>query len=256
MAYETVLLERRDSVAVLSLNRPDVRNALNRPMIRDLRAALEELEADAEIKAIVLRGKGRSFCSGDDLEEDFSDIVTASDTLRVIDNLQNITRALLGIPKPVIAAIHGHAIGAGCELAMNCDIRLAAADAKFAFTEARWGYTVTNAGTKLLPELIGLGRAKEMVFAAEKIDALTAERWGLVNHVVENDELETKAFELAARIAANSTLSIALMKRALNASGHMSYEEVLTQEVRDGAIVARSPETLERVAQWASKSAP
>jgi len=248
MTYATVLLERRDAIGIVTLNRPDVLNALNRQLIRETRAALEELEADASIRVVILRGAGKAFCAGDDLGEDFSDIKTTADSAAVIENLQNVTRVLLRMPKPVIAAVHGHAVGAGVEWSMNCDLVIAADGTKFAFTEARWGYTVTNAGTKLLPLLVGMQRAKELVFTTDKIDAATAERWGLVNYVVPPEELEPRSVDLATRMLRNSSLSIALGKRALNFAVHLSYEEVLGQEVRDALIAARSPETAERVA--------
>ncbi len=248
MTYATVLLERRDAIGFVTLNRPEVLNALNRQLIRETRAALEELEADASIRVVILRGAGEAFCSGDDLGEDFSDVKTTADAVGVLENLQNVTRVLMRMPKPVMAAVHGHVVGAGCEWSMNCDLVVAADDTRFAFTEARWGYTVTNAGTKLLPQLIGLQRAKELVFTTDKFDAAMAERWGLVNYVVPLAELDRRVLEFADKLLRNSSLSIALGKRAMNAGVHMSYEDVLAQEVRDALIAARSPETAERVA--------
>jgi len=243
MPYETVLVERREAIGIVSLNRPAVLNALNRQMIRETRAALEDLEADSDVRVVILRGEGRAFCAGDDLAEDFSDIRTTADLLGIFERLQNVTRVLMRMPKPVIASMQGHAVGAGCEWSMNCDLRVAAAGTKFTFPEARWGYTVSNVGTKLLPLMIGLGRAKELVFTTDGIDAETAERWGLVNHVVPPGELDAYSMKLAARIASNSALSLALAKNLLNAATQMSYEDVLQQEIRDCAIVARSPET-------------
>ena len=152
----------------------------------------------------------------------------------------------MGMPKPVIAAIHGYALGAGCEWALNCDIRIAAEGTKFGFPEARVGATVTNAGTKLLPIAVGLSRAKEMVFTTEFIDAAQAEQWGLINRVVAAEDLEQVVLEMAKKIAQNSALSIALSKKALNQGVYLGLEETLAQETRDIALVFQSLEAAHR----------
>jgi enoyl-CoA hydratase len=152
----------------------------------------------------------------------------------------------MGMPKPVIAAVHGYALGAGCEWAMNCDIRIAAEGTRFGFPEASVGATVTNAGTKLLPLLVGLGRAKELVFTAEKIDAREAERFGLVNRVVPAEMLMETAIDMAAKIARNSALSLALSKKALNQGACQGFEETLEHEARDIAIVLLGMDSAER----------
>ena len=160
--------------------------------------------------------------------------------------MQDTTRTIMGMPKPVIAAVHGYALGAGCEWAMNCDIRIAAEGTKFGFPEARVGATVTNAGTKLLPLSVGLARAKEMVFTTDFIDAAQAEQWGLINHVVPLEDLEKTVMEMAEKIAQNSDLSIALSKKALNQGVYQGFEETLDQEARDIALVFQTPEATQR----------
>jgi len=247
MKLETVVYRVQESIATISLNRPQVLNALNRRLIQEAREALEAAAADPAVKVIILRGEGRAFCTGDDLSEDFSDITTTEAALRTLDSLQRVTRVIVSMSQPVIASVHGFALGAGCEWCMNCDIRIAAEETRFGFPETKWGYTVTNAGTKLLPQLIGLGRAKQLVLTGEFIDAATAERWGLVNCVVRGDELEQRTLEVAQRLLANSSLALALSKRALNSGAERSLEDVLLAEIADAAICAKSPETLERV---------
>ena len=245
LGLETVIYERKEHIAVISLNRPKVLNAQNRQLVADFLEALKTAEADLEIKVVIVRGEGRAFCSGDDLSEDhrFSDPMQA---LQIIKMLQDTTRTIMGMPKPVIAAVHGYALGAGCEWAMNCDIRIAAQGTLFGFPEASVGATVTNAGTKLLPLLVGLGRAKELVFTTERIDAETAERWGLVNRVVPPEQLMEIAMEMARNMARNSSLSIALSKKALNQGVHQGLEETLEQEARDIAVVLLGMESAER----------
>ena len=152
MQLETVLYSKKGSTAVISFNRPKVLNAQNRQLVDDFLAALKEAEADREIKVVIVKGEGRAFCSGDDLSEDHS-MSSMEEGFQIIKTLQNTTRAIMGMPKPVIAAIHGYALGAGCEWAMNCDIRIAAEGTKFGFPETKVGAAVTNAGTKLLPPL-------------------------------------------------------------------------------------------------------
>jgi enoyl-CoA hydratase/carnithine racemase len=245
MELETVRYEKKDGIGIISFNRPHVLNAQNRQLVSDFLTALKEVEADSEVKAVIVKGEGRAFCSGDDLSQDHS-VDSTEEVLGIIEILQDTTRTILRMPKPVIAAVHGYALGAGCEWAMNCDIRIAAEGTKFGFPETRVGGTVTNAGTKLLPLLIGLGRAKELVFTTEMIDATQAEQWGLINKVVPLEQLGEVAFDMAQTIAQNSYLAIALSKKALNQGVYQGFEETLQQEARDIALVIQSPESAER----------
>jgi len=245
MELETILYTQKDGIAIISFNRPEKLNAQNRRLVQDFLAALKTAEADPEIKAVIVKGEGRAFCAGDDLSEAkrFDSIENA---LQIVETLQDTTRIILRMPKPVIAAIHGYALGAGCEWALNCDIRIAAEGTQFGFPEVRVGGTVTNAGTKLLPLLIGLGRAKQMVFTTDFIDAQTAERWGLVNKVVPLEKLEESALETAGHIVQHSSLALALSKKALNQGVYLGFEETLQQEARDIALVIQTHESAER----------
>ena len=253
MELETVLYEKKDGIGIISFNRPHVLNAQNRQLVSDFLTALKEVEADSEVKAVIVKGEGRAFCSGDDLSEEHH-TASIEEGLSIIETLQDTTRTILRMPKPVIAAVHGYALGAGCEWCMNCDIRIAAEGTKFGFPETRVGATVTNAGTKLLPLLVGLGRAKELVFTTEMIDAAQAEQWGLVNKVVPLEELDKTAFEMANKIAQNSSLAIALSKKALNQGVYQGFEETLQQEARDVALVIQSPESAERARRALKKT--
>lgn len=244
MQLETVIYEKRDEVAIISLNRPRVLNAQNRQLVSDFLQALKVAETDAEVKTVIVKGEGKAFCSGDDLSENKSG--TMEEGLKYIETLQDTTRTMLKMGKPVIAAVHGYALGAGCEWAMDCDIRIAAAGTKFGFPETNVGGTVTNAGTKLLPLLAGLGRAKELVFTNEMIDAKQAEQWGLVNKVVPLDELEKAAMDMAKKIAQNSALAIYFSKKALNQGVYQDFEQTLEQETRDAMVVFSTLEAAER----------
>ena len=244
MQLETVIYERKDEIAIIRLNRPKVLNAQNRQIVGDFLAALKEAQADAEVKAVIVKGEGRAFSSGDDLSEDKH--ATVEEGLAAIETMQDTTRTMLRMGKPIIAAVHGYALGAGCEWAMDCDIRIAAEGTKFGFPETNVGGTVTNAGTKLLPLLVGLGRAKELVFTNEMIDAKQAEQWGLVNKVVPLEELDKTAMDMAKKIAQNSTLAIYFSKRALNQGAYQDFEQTLELETRDAMVAFSTLEAAER----------
>ncbi|MCJ7792342.1 MAG: enoyl-CoA hydratase/isomerase family protein [Dehalococcoidia bacterium] len=241
MKFATIIYDKRDEIAIISLNRPKVLNAQNTQLNRDFLEALKVSEKDDQIKVVILKGEGRAFCAGHDLSEE-----TESVTMNDVETLQDITRTMVKMGKPIIAAVHGYALGAGCEWAMNCDIRIAAKGTKFGFPETGVGLTVTNAGTKLLPLLIGLGRAKEMVFTNELIDAEHAEQWGLVNKVVPHDELEKVAIDTAMKIVRNSSLAIWLSKTALNQGSYQDFEQTLELEARDVMIAATNAEATKR----------
>lgn len=232
MQLETVIYEKTDEIAIIKLNRPKVLNAINMQLTHDLHQALAEVALDTGVKAVILKGEGRAFCAGDDLSESpFG--VAVEDLLRHVEVLQDTTRLMLNMEKPIVAAVHGYALGAGCEWAMSADIRIAAEGTKFGFPETNVGAGVTNAGTKLLPLLVGIGRAKWMIFSNERIDARTAEQWGLVNQVVPAGELDVTAMALAKKIAANSTLSIKLAKKQLNYGTYQDYEQQMELEAHD-----------------------
>lgn len=231
MNLETVLYEKRDNTVIICLNRPEALNALNRRIIADLIEALTRVETDSSVQAVIIKGEGRGFCAGDDLNEPNELSINAG--LQKIEQLHDVTRLIMRMPKPVIAALHGFAVGAGLEIAMNCDLRIAAEKTIFRFPETNIGLTVTNAGTKLLPMLIGLGRAKEMVFTTEKIDSAKAYDWGLINKVVKLEELTTEALEMAKKINNNNYLAVILSKKSLSQAYLMGLEEVLNLETQN-----------------------
>ncbi len=253
MDLETIHYTTRDRVAIIGFNRPQVLNAQNVQMTREFLAALKEAETDDGVRVVIVRGEGRAFCSGHDLTEDMAG-ETVEQGLSDFETLQDITRTILNMGKPVIAAVHGYALGAGCEWAMNCDIRIAAEGTKFGFPETSVGSAVTNGGTKLLPLLVGLGRAKEWVFTGEMIDAGKAEEWGLVNRVVPLESLVDAAMTLARKIMANSPLSIRLSKAALNLGSSRDLEQALEAEKKDALLCARAADAAERAARALSKT--
>ena len=240
MEYETVLYKKQESIIVISLNRPNKLNAINGQLSRDFLTALMEAEADTEAKVVIIRGEGRAFCAGFDLSQ--SDSPERQAPLEYQhDTGQNITRVMMRMPKIVIAAVHGYAVGAGLEWTMGADLRVVAEGTQFGATETNVGQTVTNAGTMLLTHYIGLAKAKELYFTNEFMDAEEADRLGYVNKLVPLDKLESATMEMAKRIDQNSGLSLMLTKQAVNRALSMSIEETLQMETRDSQINALSP---------------
>jgi len=245
MAYETVIYEKVDGIAVIKLNRPKVLNAINVQLTRDFHQALAEAALDIEVKGVIIKGEGRAFCAGDDLSESPLGM-QVEDILRHVEVLQDTTRIMLNMEKCIIAAVHGYALGAGCEWAMSADIRIAAEGTKFGFPETNVGAGITNCGTKLLPLLIGIGRAKWMAFTNERIDAKTAEQWGLVNFVVPPDKLEETAVNMLKKIIANSSLSIKLTKKQMNYGVYQDYEQQFDLEAHDVVLCVTGMEAAMR----------
>ena len=238
LKFETVILEKRQDVAVVKLNRPHVLNAQNEQLVEDFASALRAAATDTEVKAVIVKGEGRAFCSGYDISA--GHLPEASATER----MQETTRLLLRMGKPTIAAIQGYCLGGGCEWAMNCDLRIAASDAKFGFPEAKVGATITNAGTKLLPLLVGLGRASELILTSRIIDANTAEQWGLVNKVVALEKLDAEAMEMAQTIKSGNALAVYLNRLSLWHGISSATEQVLDFELMQAIIASQAPMTL------------
>jgi enoyl-CoA hydratase len=230
MELETVQYDLRDHVATITLNRPKVLNAMNRQLWHDLESALNEARTDADVKVIVITGQGRAFSTGADLKESKT---RSTDAYReYLKNLQEVSRKILRFDKPIIAAINGYALGSGYELALACDIRLAAKDAQIGSPEARVASSVTGGALRLLQDLVGPGKAKEMLFTAEPIDGSEAQRIGLVNKAVDADELLEETYRLADQIARNSPFSLQMIKRGLRlAKGEVSMEALMEFEI-------------------------
>ena len=213
MPYETILLDVDDSVATLTLNRPEVRNAINLAMVEEIHDALSELGRREDVLALVITGAGgKAFAAGADIAELLER--THEDALRSINTA--LFKRVEDFPRPTIAAIRGFALGGGCELALACDIRVAGEGAKFGQPEVSLGIMPAAGGTYRLPRLVGLGRAKELIFTGAIIDAREAERIGLVNRVVADDQVLAAALEMAKKIASQAPLAVRLSKMIMN----------------------------------------
>ncbi|MCA1555242.1 MAG: enoyl-CoA hydratase/isomerase family protein, partial [Acidobacteria bacterium] len=212
-SYETLLVERRERVAIVTINRPGKMNALNIQTREEGAAALEELRGDESIRVVVFTGAGdKAFVAGADIAE-FSGRTAV--TQRDVMTGRSLFTAIDTFPKPVIAMINGYCLGGGCELALACDLRIAGERASFGQPEINLGIIPGGGGTQRLTHLIGEGKAMELILTGEIINAQTAYAYGLVNMVVPAEELEAKTMEIASRIAEKSPIALRMAKEAV-----------------------------------------
>ncbi|GIW11142.1 MAG: enoyl-CoA hydratase [Dehalococcoidia bacterium] len=230
MSFAALVYEKRDAIAVVTLNRPAALNAINVQLRDDLVQLIPALGIDDDIRAVVIRGAGRAFCAGADVTE-FGTAPSAV-AARWIRRLRPVWHQLAACPKPLIAAIHGYAIGAGVELAALCDIRVAAAGTLFAVPEVTLGLIPGAGGSQTLPRLVRPGLALELLLTGVRIDAERARTLGLVNRVVAPEQLEAAAEALARRIAANPPAAVQAAKRALRGAGDLPLAAGLALERR------------------------
>jgi enoyl-CoA hydratase/carnithine racemase len=226
--------ELAESVARIHLNRPHRLNAVVPELTDGLVSALDRAGQDGA-RVIILAGRGRAFCSGHDLKEELPPESMLTTRLRV-DRIQDVTRAIRRFPGPVIAAVHGYALGAGCEFALGCDLVVAADDAQFGFPEVSVGLSVTGGISRLLPLLVGPVRAKELLLLGERFGAARAAQLGLVNRVAPAGQHEQVAGELGARLRDKPALALALAKQALDRGADSALEEAMATETDFAAL--------------------
>ncbi len=230
MNFECILYEKDQGIATIKLNRPKVLNAMNKQLWLDIQAALEDARNDAEIKVLVITGEGRAFSTGADLKE--SKTRSLEDYRDYLEELQEASRKIIYIEKPTIAAINGYALGSGYELALACDIRIAAEEAQIGSPEAKVTSSITGGAFRLVQDLIGPGKAKELLFTGEYIDGKEAERIGLVNKAVPLNDLQKEVKDMAEKIAGSAAISLKLIKKGLQmAQGEASLEALMDYEV-------------------------
>ncbi len=260
MAEENILLiEKKNGVGTITLNRPDKLNAFNDELTFSLQDALKEMEKDAAVRAIIITGAGRGFCSGQDLQsrsisQDMGQRPSLGDSIRRRYN--PIILKLRKIEKPVIAAVNGVAAGAGASLAFACDMRVVADNTVFIQSFTKVGLVPDSGSTFLLPRLIGVTKAFELMLSAEKLDATEALRLGLVNKVVAPENLMSEAMTLAEKIAAGPSKAFGLTKRAINRAIFSDLEELLEYEASLQEIAGRSDDFAEGVKAFVEKRTP
>ena len=227
--YNNVLYQTDNGIGMITLNRPKALNALNSELLTELNGLLDEISQDESVKVVIVTGAGdKAFVAGADIAEMQS---MSSMEGRAFGKFgQAIFNKLENIPQPVIAAVNGFALGGGCELAMACDIRIASDRAKFGQPEVSLGIVPGLGGTQRLPRLIGKGRAKELLYTADMINAEEAYRIGLVNKIVPADELLSTAKELAEKIMARAQVAVQLCKAAVNTGLDIDLESGIAYE--------------------------
>lgn len=234
-------------VRQISLNRPHRLNAIVPEMLDDLVGAIDAANRDPGVRAMVLTGSGRAFCSGDDLKEFASQATDEAGTRAYIERIQDVTRAIIFGDKPVVGAIRGWAVGGGLEWVINCDFAIAAEGTRFFFPEVSWGVFVTGGVTDLLPRLIGLQRTRELILLGEKFDARQALGWGLIRDVVSDGELMATAVTLATRLAALPEGPVRDLKRILARRQGGGLEAAMAAETDATVRGFLDPETATRV---------
>jgi len=228
MEYKNIFLQKEERVAVITISRPKALNALNTETLKELDFAIDEIANDDEIYAVILTGDGKAFVAGADITE-MKDLDVMGG--RKFGNLGNkVFRKLETLEKPVIAAVNGFALGGGCELSMACDIRIASSKAKFGQPEVGLGITPGFGGTQRLARLVGIGMAKQLIYTGDIINAEEALRIGLVNKVVEPEQLIDEVKLLAKKIASNAPIAVKLSKTAINRGLQMDIDTALMYE--------------------------
>ena len=259
MTNEQITVERDGAVAWFTLDRPEKLNALTRIMSNELEAAFLDVRDDPQVRCVVLTGAGRGFCAGQDLSE-FQAAYSSGQRPDIKEHLaetyHRLIPAMVGTPKPVIAAVNGVAAGAGLSLAVACDLRLASADAKFTQAFVKIGLVPDSGGTFLLPRVVGYAKALELSITGDLIDAAEAHRIGLVNRVVPAETFREEVSALADRLAAMPTAAIAEAKVLTLDAPTLDLHEALAREAAAQARMGQTDDHLEGVAAFMEKREP
>nr|WP_315596185.1 enoyl-CoA hydratase/isomerase family protein [uncultured Cupriavidus sp.] len=254
MEEQSLLVETSDGVATLTLNRPQQKNALNGPMRDALRDAIQHIRADRTVRAVVLRGAGTDFCSGGDIRA--MNVADAEAGRNRIDDLHGWIAMLADLDRPVIAAVDGVAYGAGFSLALLADFIVASPRARFCMPFMKVGLVPDCGAFYTLPRVVGMARAKDLVFSAREIGAEQARQIGAVFEVVDQDKLHTRAEQLARSLAGASPVAFGLAKRALNQSMSSDVRAMLEMESLGQGIAFTTEYHREAVRRFKEKEAP
>jgi enoyl-CoA hydratase/carnithine racemase len=255
--YETIAYGVDDGLATITLNRPEKRNAMNATMFEELGDAAQEAADDAEVRTVLVRGEGASFCAGIDLGAFGEQLAQPPEQTREFVVLAQRPFALLaGMAKPTVAAVQGHALGAGCQLALACDLRVAAEGTSFGILELNFAIVPDLGGNARLAQLVGPARAKELIWTSARFDAARAERWGVVNRIVPPEELETTALALAREIAGRAPLPVRHVKSLVDRAGNEPLEAIMAGERKAQAECLASDDHKEAVAAYFERREP
>ncbi|TCL38864.1 2-(1,2-epoxy-1,2-dihydrophenyl)acetyl-CoA isomerase [Anaerospora hongkongensis] len=255
MLGKSVLFEKKGKVATIALNRPDAMNSMNKDLVVELMAALTSAREDREIRAVVLTGKGKGFCAGGDLFylRSLSDPIVARNFIKEAGDIISL---IMDMEKPVIAMVNGIAAGAGFQLALACDIVFCAKSARFAQSFAKVGLVPDCGGFYLLPRVVGIHKAKELMFTADVIDAEAALSLGIVNKVVDDEALDDSVCKFAARLADGPPIAYDMIKSMVARSDKLDLESTLEYEADLQCICMQTADHKEGVEAFKAKRAP
>jgi enoyl-CoA hydratase/carnithine racemase len=245
---DTVVVTQKDGIAEVILSRPHRLNAINDELLVDFTNALKALNSNEKVGVIILRGAGKAFCAGDDLKESHTQEMSEAEIRQYLEDIQEITRLMMQSDKIVIGAIHGWAAGGGFEWLLNCDFAILAEKTRCFFPEVGLGIFVTGGISSLLPNLVGLPKAKELILLGEKIDAQTAYELGIAWKVVSADALLDEAYDLAGRLMAMPHKARGKAKLALNKAPFLPLEQAMQLETSVTTEGFMDPETAARAA--------
>ncbi|ABO11770.2 MULTISPECIES: 2-(1,2-epoxy-1,2-dihydrophenyl)acetyl-CoA isomerase PaaG [Acinetobacter] len=258
MDYQNIIAEEKNGVGYLTFNRPKALNSFNVDMHREVAEVLNQWTKNPEVRCVVISGEGRGFCAGQDLGDRVVDPnAEAPDLGYSIETYYNpLIKTIVNMPKPVICAVNGVAAGAGANIALACDLVIAAKSANFVQAFCRLGLVPDSAGTWFLPRAVGHARAMGLALLGDKLPAETAKEWGMIWDVVEDAELKTKVTELAERLAKQPTFGLSLIKKAIHQSSNNTFDEQVLLERDLQRIAGRSEDYREGVQAFMNKREP
>lgn len=255
MSYENLILEREEGIALITINRPKVLNALNADLLKELETVVDEIEKDDQVRVVIITGAGeKAFVAGADIA--FMSKLNPLEAKAFAQLGQRVFSKVENMTKPVIAAVNGFALGGGNELAMSCDIRVASEKAKFGQPEVQLGLIAGFGGTQRLSRLVNPGLAKEILFTADQYDAESAHKIGLVSHVVPAEELINFCKGMAKRIAARGPVAVRLSKEAVNHGLNMDLDKAIALEADLFGLVFTTDDRKEGISAFLEKRKP
>ncbi|EOY8414367.1 2-(1,2-epoxy-1,2-dihydrophenyl)acetyl-CoA isomerase PaaG [Acinetobacter baumannii] len=258
MDYQNIIAEEKNGVGYLTFNRPKALNSFNVDMHREVAEVLSQWTKNPDVRCVVISGEGRGFCAGQDLGDRVVDPnAEAPDLGYSIETYYNpLIKTIVNMPKPVICAVNGVAAGAGANIALACDLVIAAKSANFVQAFCRLGLVPDSAGTWFLPRAVGHARAMGLTLLGDKLPAETAKEWGMIWDVVEDAELKTKVTELAERLAKQPTFGLSLIQKAIHQSSNNTFDEQMLLERDLQRIAGRSEDYREGVQAFMNKREP
>ncbi|KQG97401.1 enoyl-CoA hydratase [Acinetobacter baumannii] len=258
MDYQNIIAEEKNGVGYLTFNRPKALNSFNVDMHREVAEVLNQWTKNPDVRCVVISGEGRGFCAGQDLGDRVVDPnAEAPDLGYSIETYYNpLIKTIVNMPKPVICAVNGVAAGAGANIALACDLVIAAKSANFVQAFCRLGLVPDSAGTWFLPHAVGHARAMGLTLLGDKLPAETAKEWGMIWDVVEDAELKAKVTELAERLAKQPTFGLSLIKKAIHQSSNNTFDEQVLLERDLQRIAGRSEDYREGVQAFMNKREP